>query len=185
MTPVLPMMQDESPEIPRSRGFPPVVGGKPRVLILGSLPGRASLEAQQYYAQPRNSFWWIMGAICAAQPEFAYGARLAVLKRSGVALWDVLQEAVRPGSLDSDIIAASQRINDIAGLVAKHPSIELIAFNGKKAAEIFYRRIESDLPRNNLRLATLPSTSPAHASLKREEKLLLWRQVVAPHLGAN
>jgi TDG/mug DNA glycosylase family protein len=155
------------------------------VLILGSLPGRASLKAQQYYAQPRNAFWWIMGALCAAQPEFEYGARLAVLKRSGVALWDVLQEAVRPGSLDSDIIAASQRINDIAGLIEKNPSIELIAFNGKKAAEIFHRRIESALPPNKLRLATLPSTSPAHASLKREEKLLLWRQVVAPHLRAD
>ena len=175
-------MPDKLSTIETSRGFPPVVGSKPRVLVLGSLPGRASLAAREYYAQPRNAFWAIMGALCSAGPERTYSERLEALGRSGVALWDVLHEAARPGSLDSSIVAASERVNDVAGLIARHRGIGLVAFNGQKAAEIFRRHIESALPRSDLLLVTLPSTSPAYASLRREEKLDRWRQAVAPHL---
>jgi double-stranded uracil-DNA glycosylase len=168
----------------KSRGFPPVVGASPRVLVLGSLPGRASLAAQQYYAQPQNAFWPIMGALCGALPELDYAARLKTLTDAGIALWDVLHEATRPGSLDSRIVAASQRINDVAGLLMRYESIGLVAFNGKKAAEIFERRIAAILSRRDLATATLPSTSPAYASLTREDKLDRWRRTLAPHLRA-
>lgn len=167
-----------------SRGFPPIVGNAPRVLLLGSLPGRASLAAGEYYAQPRNAFWYIMRALCAAGPEIAYADRIARLTRSGVALWDVLHAAERPGSLDANIVAKSQQVNDIVGLLERERGIKLIGFNGQKAAEIFRRSIEPDLPRNNLDCVTLPSTSPAHASLRREQKLERWREVLVPHLGA-
>jgi double-stranded uracil-DNA glycosylase len=167
-----------------SRGFPPVVGSEPRVLLLGSLPGRASLEAGQYYAQPRNAFWTIVGELCGARSDLDYADRLEALTRSGIALWDVLHAAVRPGSLDSNIIAASQRVNDIAALIAAHETISLVAFNGQKAAEIFRRRIESSLARTDIAFATLPSTSPAHATLTRDEKLVTWREVLMPHLRA-
>ena len=175
-------MQNKEATIASSRGFPPIVGAGARVLVLGTLPGRASLDARQYYAQPRNAFWPIMGALCGAGPELAYTERVDALGRAGVALWDVLSEATRPGSLDSSIVAASQRVNDIVGLITRHQSIGLIAFNGQKAAEIFRRHIESALTRSHLSVATLPSTSPAYASLKREAKLDRWRQVLAPHL---
>ena len=161
-----------------------MVGVSPRVLVLGSLPGRASLEAQQYYAQPQNAFWPIMGTLCGALPELDYAARLKSLTDAGIALWDVLHEATRPGSLDSSIVAASQRINDVAGLVMRHESIALVAFNGKKAAEIFQRRIGSTLSGRDFAIATLPSTSPAYASLKRQDKLVRWRRTLAPYLRA-
>lgn len=161
-----------------------MVGVSPRVLVLGSLPGRASLQAQQYYAQPQNAFWPIMGALCGARPELDYAARLESLTDAGIALWDVLHEAKRPGSLDSSIVAASQRINDVAGLVMRHESIGLVAFNGKKAAEIFERRIGSTLSGRDLAIATLPSTSPAYASLTRKDKLERWRRTLAPYLRA-
>jgi hypoxanthine-DNA glycosylase len=177
-------MQDHGEKIDLARGFPPVVGEKPRILVLGSLPGRASLAAGQYYAQPRNTFWTIVGELCGARSELDYAGRLDALTRSGVALWDVLHEAARPGSLDSNIVAASQRINDIAGLIAIHTKISLVAFNGQKAAEIFRRHIEPSLTRNDFAVATLPSTSPAHATLTREEKLVRWREVLMPHLKA-
>jgi TDG/mug DNA glycosylase family protein len=168
-----------------SRGFPPVVGAAPRVLVLGSLPGRASLDATQYYAQPRNAFWPIMGALCGASPALDYAARLDALVAAGIALWDVLQEAARPGSLDSSIVAASQRTNDIATLVARHESIALVAFNGLKAAEIFRRHIEPTLTRGDIVTVTLPSTSPAYASMTRERKLDRWRSGLAPYLCAR
>jgi hypoxanthine-DNA glycosylase len=178
------MMTDNPAPIALSRGFPPVVGAVPRILLLGSLPGKASLEQNQYYAQPRNAFWWIMGAICGAGPELPYPKRLTALERRGLALWDVLYEAARPGSLDSNIVAASQRVNDVAGLIASQPTIALVAFNGQKAADIFRRRIEPLLTRDDLELVTLPSTSPAHASLSRDKKLDRWRQVLVPQLRA-
>jgi hypoxanthine-DNA glycosylase len=177
-------MRKEEGKTGRSRGFPPVVGAAPRVLVLGSLPGRASLEAEQYYTQPRNAFWPIMGALCGAGPGLDYAARLAALVDAGVALWDVLHEATRPGSLDSSIVTASQSINDIAGLVARHESIGLVAFNGRKAAEIFARHVEPTLTRRDVATATLPSTSPAFASLTREDKLERWRRALAPYLRA-
>jgi hypoxanthine-DNA glycosylase len=152
------------------------------VLLLGSLPGRASLAAGEYYAQPQNAFWPIMGALCGAGPELAYAERLRALTGAGIALWDVLAEAERPGSLDADIVAASQRVNDIAGLVAAEPRIELIGFNGKKAAAIFAREIEAALPRGNLTTVSLPSTSPAFAAMRREQKLARWREILTPYL---
>jgi double-stranded uracil-DNA glycosylase len=178
-------MGKKSLKLGRSRGFAPIVGTAPRVLVLGSLPGRASLEARQYYAQSQNAFWPIMDALCGAGPGLDYAARLAALTRAGIALWDVLHEAARPGSLDASIIAASQRTNDVAGLIARHASIELVAFNGRKAAEIFRRRIGPALTRDDLAIATLPSTSAAYASLRREDKLRSWRERLAPYLRAG
>jgi len=170
------------PKRSRSRGFAPVVGSEPRVLVLGSLPGQASLAANQYYVQPRNAFWTIMGALCGAEPTLDYAERLEALKHAGVALWDVLHEADRPGSLDSSIVATTQTVNDIAGLIASHEHIRLVAFNGQKAAEIFRRHIKGTLTRSNFNIATLPSTSPAYASLRQAEKLARWRRVLEPHL---
>ncbi len=165
-----------------SRGFPPVIGVDPRVLVLGSLPGQASLAARQYYAQPRNAFWMIMGELCGARPELGYADRLGKLKHAGIAVWDVLYEAARPGSLDSSIVAGSQTVNDIAALVSRHTTIRLIAFNGQKAAEVFRRRVAPTLARVDLETVTLPSTSPAYASLRRTEKLARWRRALKPHL---
>jgi hypoxanthine-DNA glycosylase len=166
-----------------SRGFPPVVGRAPRVLLLGSLPGQASLAARQYYAMPQNAFWRIMRELCSAGPELVYARRLAALRRAGIALWDVLHAAERSGSLDARIVAATQHVNDIAGLLDRHRSIELVAFNGQKAAAIFRRHCATHLPRSDLELVTLPSTSPAHAAMSPAQKVEVWRSALAPYLG--
>lgn len=157
-------------------GFPPVVGSDPRVLILGSMPGKASLEQQQYYAHPRNAYWPIMGALFGAGPELPYAERLRRLTDSGIALWDVLESCFRPGSLDSSIDDTSTRPNDFAALFAHHRAIRHIFFNGQKAANLFRRKVSSGLPGGvgQLELRTLPSTSPAHASRSYAEKLQAW-----------
>ncbi len=168
-----------------ARGFPPVVGRAPRVLLLGSLPGRASIAAGEYYAQPQNAFWRIAGALCGAGPGLDYSARLARLKRAGIALWDVLAAAERDGSLDADIDYDTLELNDIAGLLRRHRGIHVVAFNGQTAAAIFRRRIEPALPGAGLKLLTLPSTSPAYASMTREQKQRRWRQALTPHIRAG
>jgi hypoxanthine-DNA glycosylase len=159
-----------------SIGFPPIAAADARMLVLGSLPGRMSLEKQQYYAQPYNAFWKIMGHIFGAAPELPYERRLEVLRERRIAVWDVLAAGERLGSLDSAILASSMVVNDFDSFFIAHREIQLICFNGNKAAELYRRRV---LPRLTPPLAALdtqvlPSTSPAHASRTFAQKLALW-----------
>jgi hypoxanthine-DNA glycosylase len=163
----------------RSHGFPPIAAPTARVLILGSLPGQVSLQHGQYYAQPQNTFWRLMGALFDAGPELPYGERAARLVEQRVALWDVCRAAVRPGSLDTSIDVASVVPNDLDAFLGEHARIGLVCFNGATAARLYSRLV---LPRlraaaQNLRCELLPSTSPAHATLRFEQKLERWRVV--------
>lgn len=165
-------------------GFPPVADAAARVLILGSLPGRRSLEAAEYYAQPQNAFWPIMGRLCGATRSLPYDERLARLRASGIALWDVLAAGDRIGSLDSAIVSTTLVVNAFEAFFAGHPSIELVCFNGRKAEEVFRRRVAPALPPRALVFELLPSTSPAFASLTFEEKLARWSAALEPYLRA-
>ena len=159
-----------------SIGFAPIVGGEPRVLILGSLPGRKSLEMNQYYAQPQNGFWRIMDTLFGAGPSVPYPRRLERLIANRVAVWDVLAAGERSGSLDSAIVASSVVVNDFGGFYARHGGIRLICFNGSKAAELYQRRVLSALAPRFATLAArvLPSTSPANATVPFATKLARW-----------
>ncbi len=161
------------------QGFPPIADAQARVLILGSLPGQASLRRQQYYAQPQNAFWKIMGRLFDAGPELPYDARARRLIAQGIALWDVCAAAQRPGSLDASIVHASVVPNAFAAFLASHPRIRLICFNGAKAAELYRRLVLPALPATAQAIdcETLPSTSPAHASMSFEDKLARWSVV--------
>ena len=161
------------------RGFAPVLGAEPRILILGSMPGIASLEAQQYYAHSRNAFWPIMQAIFDIDVQQPYERRIAGLIEQRVALWDVLASCVRRGSLDSSIDQTTVQANDLSGLLSAEPSISAIFFNGQMAETVFKRHVlasfdgaQASLPR-----CRLPSTSPANASWSFERKLAAWRVV--------
>jgi len=157
-------------------GFPPIVGGLPRVLVLGSLPGRKSLEMGQYYAQPQNGFWRIMGALFGAGPSLPYAGRLERLIAKRVAVWDVLAAGERDGSLDSAIVPASIVVNDFGAFLARHADIGLVCFNGTKAAELYRRRVLPALAPELALLPSrvLPSTSPANASVPFGAKLATW-----------
>lgn len=168
----------------RAVGFAPVHAGAPAVLILGSLPGRASLEHGRYYAQPRNAFWPIMGALFGAAPELDYAARLERLTAHSVALWDVLASGTRPGSLDASIDRATMVVNDIAGFLERAGSVRLVLFNGRTAADLYRRRVWPTLgaPAAALPTRTLPSTSPAYAAMPFERKLAAWTAALRDHL---
>jgi double-stranded uracil-DNA glycosylase len=169
-----------------SIGFPPVVGGRAKVLILGSLPGRRSLEAREYYAQPQNAFWRIMRELVGAGPELDYESRLDRLSDAQIALWDVLAAGERPGSLDASIVKATAIVNDFPSLFARAPGIELICFNGRTAEALFDRRVAPTLAPPQLAIArlALPSTSPAYASMPFSAKLERW-SVVRAHLSGG
>ncbi|MDY0057667.1 MAG: DNA-deoxyinosine glycosylase [Methyloversatilis sp.] len=165
----------------RVRCFPPVADpATARVLILGSMPGVASLAAQRYYAHPRNQFWPIMGALFGAGPELPYAERLRVLTAAGIALWDVLESCERAGSLDAAIDARSAQANDFAAFFDAHPGITRIVCNGGTAEKHFRRDVMPQLPPRALELVRLPSTSPAHAGMGAQEKLARWRAALQP-----
>jgi len=162
-----------------SVGFGPVASTNARVLILGSLPGRVSLEMQQYYAQPHNAFWRIMGRLLSFAPELPYPKRLIALKNAGIALWDVCASAHRPGSLDSAIVGPSVVPNDFAEFLDGHTAIKSVYFNGNKAAALYRGLVMPRLPLKlkQLEYVLLPPTSPAHAGMTFAEKLSRWSLV--------
>lgn len=156
--------------------FKPIATPAARVLILGSMPGAASLQAEQYYAHPHNAFWRIMGELVGAGPDKPYGERTRILTARGIAVWDVLQSCIRPGSLDSDI--RDETPNDFAAFFAAHPGITHIGLNGGKAASSFKKHAARHCPPHVV-TTVLPSTSPAHAARSFAEKCVLWRAALS------
>ena len=162
-----------------TEGFPPVEPRRARVLVLGTLPSAESIRQGQYYAHPRNAFWPIMGALFGAGRELPYDRRLRKLAARGVMLWDVLRAAHRPGSLDSAIHPRQLEPNDIPALLARHPELKKIIFNGAPAETLFRRHVAKPCGGllEGVELVRLPSTSPAHAGRSFEQKLAAWRVV--------
>ena len=162
----------------RKAAFPPSVDAHTRVLILGSLPGDASIRQGEYYAHRGNAFWDLLGSVLEADLRGApYAMRLKKLKTLGVGLWDVIESAERTGSLDSSIRGAELR--DLGAFVERLPALRAIGFNGKTAS-LHGRRQLGDRP--TLALIDLPSSSGAYASLSRDAKRQAW-MVLRDHLG--
>jgi TDG/mug DNA glycosylase family protein len=153
--------------------FPPVVDEQTRILILGSFPGAASLQAQQYYAHPRNQFWRLLSALLQEDlVALPYAERLRRLRAQGIGLWDVIGACTREGSLDSAIRNAEA--NDFAQLKERCPQLRLVAFNGKTSG-----RHAALFDAAGFTILVLPSSSPAHASLRFEQKLEAWRAILS------
>lgn len=151
------------------RAFDPVVDANTRLLILGSLPGDASLKAGQYYGHPQNGFWRLIGGVIGADLVAPpYPERLEALKAAGVGLWDVIASAERPGSLDAAIRNAEAA--DLNRLIDSLPLLRAVAFNGGTAARLGRRSLT---PRTGLRLIDLPSSSPAYTR-PLAEKAAAW-----------
>lgn len=169
--------------MPFIESFEPVIGTDPKILILGSIPGIASLQAQQYYAHPRNAFWSIMAQIFEVEWSDDYASKIQQVKCFPVILWDTLKACHREGSLDSAITKDQLQANDIVGLLKRVPSIRLIVFNGAASEKYFKqtvaRLLTGDLQPDQIRL---PSTSPAHASKNFQQKLEDWK-VIKTYLG--
>jgi hypoxanthine-DNA glycosylase len=153
------------------RCFPPVVDNETRVLILGSLPGEASLAHQQYYAHKQNRFWHLLGDVIGEDlPAMAYAQRLETLLAHRVGLWDVIAQARREGSLDSRI--RDHAANDVVALVRSLPNLAAVAFNGGTAARIGIEALAQS--GRSLDFVKLPSSSPAYAAVPYTAKLREW-----------
>lgn len=150
--------------------FLPIIDERSRVLILGSMPGVESLRLQQYYANPRNQFWKIIYSLFNSEPNPNYEERISFIKSKRIAIWDVIENCYREGSLDSNI--REEKVNDFSVLVEAFPNIKTVLFNGGKAYETYKKWIGfGTIP--NLSFHKLTSSSPANTK-KYEEKLREW-----------
>lgn len=160
-----------------------------RVLILGSMPGVASLQRAEYYAHPRNLFWDFIEEMFAIPRALAYPQRLRALNLQGVALWDVVARCRRQGSLDAAIERATVVPNDFAGLLPRLPALRAICFNGRAACQLYERLVLPGLDGRwrDIERIVLPSTSPANASITIADKRTSWdrvRQLALPPSAA-
>ncbi|MEO1575089.1 MAG: DNA-deoxyinosine glycosylase [Pseudomonadota bacterium] len=163
-----------------AQSFPPLARKDARVLILGSMPGRASLEAQRYYAFRHNQFWPIMADLLDFEVSLPYAQRGLALRRAGVAVWDVLKQCERPGSLDTAIVESSIVSNDFDAFFARHRQVRHVFFNGAKAEASYLRYVlkDTDAPWTAFERTRLPSTSPANAGTSLAAKTRAWGAVL-------
>lgn len=158
---------------PSLRCFPPVINADTEILILGSFPGEASLAAQQYYAHPQNQFWRLLSAVLDDDlVALPYAERLARLQTHRIGLWDVIAACTREGSLDSAIRGALH--NDFSLLREQCPVLRRVCFNGKKSGQQAARFAQA-----GFETLLLPSSSPAYAVMRFEQKLAAWRGIIA------
>jgi TDG/mug DNA glycosylase family protein len=156
-------------------GFAPVLPRLPRALVLGSMPGGASLAAGQYYAHPRNAFWPVMQSLFGIDAGLPYEQRIEGLRLAGIALWDVVYQCRRKGSLDTSIEPASVVVNDIAALLATHTSIRAVFCNGGGAWQLLQRYFVRPGRHPDIPVYRMPSTSPANARMTLQQKCSEWR----------
>ncbi|MCP4430140.1 MAG: DNA-deoxyinosine glycosylase [Gammaproteobacteria bacterium] len=162
--------------------FEPIIGNKPRIIILGSMPGVVSLQAVQYYANPRNAFWSIMADLFAIEIDCDYEDRIKQISHHPVILWDTIKACHRPGSLDSKIQNYQLEANNIPSLLNQYSEISLVACNGATSEKYFNKLVKTQLPDDrDITIKRLPSTSPANAGMTYEQKLCKW-QVIRDYL---
>lgn len=167
----------------RIRSFPPIVNERSRILILGSMPGVASLKAFEYYGNPRNYLWRIVyGLFGDPVPDDAYEDRLKFALEHGIALWDTIASCERKGSLDSEI--REEEPNDIPGLLRRFPGIQALVCNGTQSYSVLRRFFGSAPEVAERTVLRLPSTSPIPTRDYRglEDRLAAWRRELAPLL---
>lgn len=159
-------------------GLAPIVGNNPTVLILGSMPSVASLEKQQYYGHPRNAFWPLISRLLNFELSEHYQKNADLACQLGVAIWDVIGQCERTGSLDSAIVKETIVINPIIELLEQHPTIKMVGLNGATAANLFKRHISSGLT-TDIKIKQLTSSSPANARMTLDQKFIAWQQALS------
>lgn len=164
----------------RIRSFKPIEDEDAEILILGSMPGRKSLAAGQYYAHAHNAFWRIMAELLRFDAAAPYETRVKALKSARIALWDVLRSCAREGSLDAMIESGSQIANDFRSFFRGHREIRHVFFNGATAEACFRRHVLREIDSGPISYSRLPSTSPANASMSYACKLAAWRAILRP-----
>ncbi|MEK8020714.1 MAG: DNA-deoxyinosine glycosylase [Candidatus Parabeggiatoa sp.] len=166
-------------------GFPPIAKENAKILILGTLPSEESLKHHQYYAHPRNAFWYIMSKLLKSELSLSYENRKALLEVNQIAVWDVLKAGERQGSLDAAIEDDSIVTNDFESFYTQFDLIQYVFFNGTKAEKEYKKRVLHQLSSRFLEYYRLPSSSPAMARLTKDEKCSAWGIILTKLLTSS
>jgi hypoxanthine-DNA glycosylase len=153
--------------------FEPISDCSTEILILGSLPGEKSLAMHEYYAHPQNKFWRIIAAITNDETPVTYEDKLSMLITNKIGVWDVVREAKRIGSLDTNIV--DEVPNNVDGFISRHKNLKVIGFNGTKSMKLFDKYFKRH---EHLKYIHLPSSSPANARIKFDEICEKWRELL-------
>lgn len=168
-------------------GFHPIANSEARLLILGTLPGRTSLLVNQYYADPKNAFWFIACRLFGIDEGAPYEQRVQSLLKRGIAVWDVLRQAERDGSSDSKIVPGTEIPNDLGAFFDDHPEITNVFFNGSPARKLFYSlvmpRLTRDQAFHRISNITLLSSSGGTFGYTKEQKADRWRTALLTPVG--
>jgi hypoxanthine-DNA glycosylase len=149
--------------------FPAFIDSNTKILILGTMPGIASLTKQEYYGNPRNHFWRIMYTLFDTLPvSDSFEEKIQLLQKNKIGLWDVLENCERKGSLDIHI--KNHKENDFEMLFKQYPTIHTIVFNGKESQKYFIKKFGQI---EGITYYVMPSTSPAN-TMSFENKLKIW-----------
>ena len=152
-------------------GLAPLVVGTPKILVLGSLPGNKTIQANKasnsddaqensvpkYYCSSSNRFWKVIAALQGEKTvPVEYSQKVALLASAGIALWDVYKRALREGSLDKNIRKGEfNNFCELVELLNENPGIQTI-FSEK----IRYKLL-AKLKNRPIKFLSLPSTSGA------------------------
>ncbi len=155
------------------QSFPPISNQTAEILILGSLPGEKSLAMHEYYAHPQNKFWRIIAAITNNKTPVTYREKTSLLINNRLGVWDVVRQAKRIGSLDTNIV--DEVPNNLDDFISRHKKLKVIGFNGTKSLKLYdkyFKRCE------HIKYIHLPSSSPANARIKFDEICEKWRTLL-------
>lgn len=156
--------------------FEPIISGNSEILILGTIPSVVSIEKDEYYGNPRNQFWKIIYSILEVEEETEYSKKIEFLLKNKIALWDVLSQANRIGSLDSAI--KNEKPNEIESLIETYPNIKKIIFNGSKSEQLFKRYFKELYINNRCIRVSSSSPTPGKNVKSLDEKKIQWREAI-------
>lgn len=159
--------------------FPPIFDENSRLLILGTVPSVKSRETDFYYGHPQNRFWRLLAHLCGEETPKSPQEKTDMLLRHGIALYDVVESCTITGSSDSsirDVVPV-----DLQPIFEKTGKIPVFA-NGATAERLYRKYL---LPKTDIPIIKLPSTSPANAAWSMERLEEAWKAALEQWLSVE
>jgi double-stranded uracil-DNA glycosylase len=150
------------------RGLDPISDKDTEILIVSTFPSEKALEAEEYYNNPMNQFWRLLGDVIKTDLiNMQYIDRIKVILKHKIGLWNTISECERQTSSDAKIKCA--KYNDFSTLDC--PRLRLIAANSEKAYDLLKK---CNMP-GNVSRTVLISSSTARTT-PYSTKLANWRK---------
>jgi len=152
--------------------IPPIISADSEILILGTMPSPKSREQTFYYAHPQNRFWPALALALDEPAPATIEAKIALMLRNHLALWDVLYSCDITGASDASI--KNPVPNDIPALIAAS-RINRVLCTGATSARLYTRLV---FPLTNIPCELIPSPSAANARMRLEDLAREYKRII-------